>query len=102
VDGGASLSLLKSHNDVLVYHICDPIELAPPKPAAYAITNGQQDLILDTRINSINQAYANYCEQKQNKLQEQCKLKRMQYTQVTANMDLTQLVRRTFPRRTRG
>ena len=42
------LSRLCQHNDVLAYHICDPLELAPPKPAQYAITNGQDDdIVLD-------------------------------------------------------
>ncbi|MDR3504246.1 MAG: DUF58 domain-containing protein [Legionella sp.] len=96
------LNRLRSHNDIIAYHICDRVELAPPKPQQYAITNGQQELLLDTRIRSVNQAYQQYCQQRISQLQEQFKRLHIQYVQTTADLDLTQLVRRTFPRRSRG
>lgn len=96
------LNRLRSHNDIIAYHICDRVELAPPKPQQYAITNGQQELLLDTRVRSVNEAYQQYCQQRINLLQEQFKRLHIQYVQTTADLDLTQLVRRTFSRRSRG
>lgn len=96
------LSRLRSHNDILAYHICDRIELAPPKPQQYAITNGQQELILDTRSSTVSTAYESYCHQRITQLQDQLKRLQIQYTQVTADTNLAQLVRQTFPRRSRG
>lgn len=96
------LNRLHSHNDIIAYHICDRVELAPPKPQQYAITNGQQELLLDTRVRSVNQAYQQYCQQRISQLQEQFKRLHIQYVQTTADLDLTQLVRRTFSRRSRG
>ncbi|CAM4382807.1 MAG: hypothetical protein LEGION0403_FIIPPAGN_00719 [Legionella sp.] len=96
------LNRLCSHNDIIAYHICDRVELAPPKPQQYAITNGQQELLLDTRVRSVNEAYQQYCQQRINQLQEQFKRVHIQYVQTTADLDLTQLVRRTFSRRSRG
>lgn len=96
------LSRLRAHNDLLAYHICDRVELAPPKPQQYAITNGEQELILDTSLRSVNTAYEHYCQQRIIQLQEQFKRVQIQYVQATANSDLPQLVRRTFPRRSRG
>ncbi|EHL32416.1 DUF58 domain-containing protein [Legionella drancourtii] len=96
------LNRLCDHNDLLAYHICDRIELAPPKPQQYAITNGEQEIILDTSLRSINTAYEHYCQQRIMQLQEQFKRMQIQYVQTTADSDLPQLVRRTFPRRSRG
>lgn len=96
------LNRLRYHNDILAYHICDRVELAPPKPQQYAITNGRQELILDTSVRSVNTAYAQYCQQRIENLQNQLRRLYIQYVQVTADVDLAQMVRQTFPRRSRG
>ncbi len=96
------LSRLSRHNDILAYHVCDPIELNPPKPAQYAITNGQQELLLDTTLDAVRFSYQFYCEQRISALQAQCKRLDIQYIPVTALTDLPQLVRQTFPWRRSG
>lgn len=101
-DSEQHLSRLRSNNDVLAYHICDPLELAPPKPQYYAITNGEQELLLDTTIDEVTRAYQTYCEQRLANLQAQFQRLQIQYVQVTAEADLPRLVRQTFPRRSRG
>lgn len=94
-----SLNRLRQHNDVLAYHICDPLELAPPTPHHYAITDGEEDLILDTSLDAIRFGYQFFCDQRQNTLQSLFKRLLISYTQVTASTDLPMLVRQTFPRR---
>ena len=96
------LSRLRSHNDLLAYHLCDPLELAPPRPQEYAITDGRHELLLDTRVGAINQGYAHYCEERIATLKAQLQRLQMQYVQVTAATDLPYLVRQTFPRRAHG
>jgi hypothetical protein len=96
------LNRLRTHNDVLAYHICDRIELAPPKPQRYAITNGQQELILNTRQRSVRSAYEDYCVQRIDRLQDQLRALNIPYVQVNADLDLAQLVHQTFLRRSRG
>jgi len=96
------LSRLRSQNDVLVYHICDPLELAPPKPQQYAMTNGKQEILLDTTQASVTRAYQDYCEQRIAELKGLFKRLQIQYEQVTAETDLPLLVRQTFPRRSNG
>lgn len=95
------LSRLRSNNDVLAYHICDPLELTPPKPQHYAITNGEQELLLDTTIDEVTRAYQAYCEQRIANLQAQLKRLQIQYVSVTAEAELPRLVRQTFPRSAR-
>jgi len=96
------LNRLRGHNDILAYQICDRVELTPPKPQQYAITDGQQELILDTRLKSVSLAYEQYCQQRIEQLQAQFKRLQIQYVQATADNNLPQLVRQTFPRRSRG
>ncbi len=96
------LNRLRAHNDVLAYQICDRIELAPPKPQQYAITDGQQEIILDTSQVSVTSAYEDYFQQRTAELKERFRRLQIQFVQVTAENDLVQLVRQTFPRRTRG
>jgi hypothetical protein len=96
------LNRLRGHNDILAYHICDRVELAPPKPQQYAISNGQQELLLDTGLKTVNLAYEHYCQQRIEELNNRFKSLQIQYVQVTAEADLGRLVRQTFPRRSRG
>lgn len=94
------LSRMRAHNDVLAYHIADPLELTPPKPEQYAMTDGQNALLLDTTRPSVQSAYHTYCEQRINTLASSFKRLQIQYVQVTSEQDLPLLVRQTFPRRT--
>jgi uncharacterized protein (DUF58 family) len=96
------LARLRANNDILVYHINDRIELAAPKPQHYAMTNGKDELILNTQINSVSTAYEQYCTQRIQQLNEQFKRLQIPYVQVTAETDIPHLVRHTFPRRARG
>lgn len=96
------LSRLSAHNDILAYRICDRIELAPPKPQQYAISNGTKERLLDIRVTSVRTAYEQYCQQRSVELEQRLKRMQIQYVQSTAETDLPQLVRQTFPRRTHG
>jgi uncharacterized protein (DUF58 family) len=101
-DCESHLNRLRASNDMLVYHVCDPLELAPPAPALYAVTNGKQNLLLDTTNRGVSQAYQQWCQQRCEQVQAQCKRLQIQYNQVTSRDDLPMLVYQTFPRRSRG
>lgn len=98
-DSEQHLTRLRSHNDILAYHLCDPLELAPPKPQQYVLTDGRDELLLDTTAHSVKRSYAKFCEQRISNLQTQLQRMQLQYIQVTAETNLPQLVRETFPRR---
>lgn len=98
----AHLNRLSSHNDLLAYHVCDPLELSPPKPQAYAITDGENERLIDTSLDRVRFAYQHYCQQRQTTLQAQCKRLRMQYSQATVHTNLAHLIGQTFPRRSHG
>jgi uncharacterized protein (DUF58 family) len=54
------LQYLRRHNDVIALQIIDTLELAPPPPGQYAITDGQRSGLLDTRSPARRQAYLDY------------------------------------------
>jgi uncharacterized protein (DUF58 family) len=45
---GNHLLRLRHHNDLLAIQLLDPIELAPPPPGRYGVTDGQRSGVLDT------------------------------------------------------
>ncbi|KTC76985.1 DUF58 domain-containing protein [Legionella brunensis] len=102
VDSERHLSRLRFHSDVLAYHLCDPIELAVPKPQYYPITDGQQETVLDTTRDDIAKSYQSYCEERIANLKMLFKRLQISYVQVTAEANIPKLVRQTFPRRTGG
>lgn len=93
------LKRLSAHNDLLAYHICDPLELAPPPPQLYGMTDGKHDLLIDTSLDSVRFGYQFYCEHRISHLKQQMQRIPMQYTQITSEMNLPLLVKQTFPQR---
>jgi uncharacterized protein (DUF58 family) len=97
-----SLSRLCSTNRVLLYHICDFIELTPPKPEAYPITDLKEESVLDMRSKIVTKAYKTFCQERVLILQKLCKRLLIPYNPVTPETDLVQLLRATFPGRSHG
>jgi uncharacterized protein (DUF58 family) len=93
------LRRLTNYNQIIAYHICDPLEMAPPKPNQYAITNGEENFLLDTRNAHVYEAYNTYCQSRIETLKESFKRTNTQYLQVTAQDSLKQIISSTFPTR---
>lgn len=96
------LSRLRSHNDILAYHICDPLELTSPMPGFYPMTNGVNTLCLNTTDKLMARAYTKTCDERIETLKNQFMRLGAQYIQVSTQQDLPLLVHQTFPRRTNG
>lgn len=93
------LMRLRGSNDIIAYHVVDPLELAPPKPQQYAMTNGREEILLDTTHRTVTAAYQHYCENRVAAIQKQLKRLQIQVVQVTPDTDIPRLVYDTFPRR---
>ena len=52
-EAGVHLSQLARHNDIVGFHVSDPLEKALPRPDVYTITNGEERI----RINTGNRGY---------------------------------------------
>lgn len=69
-DTGNHLYRLRQHNDLVAIQISDPLELAPPPPGRYGVTDGQHRGVLDTRSSAGRQDYNNFFQQHQRILQQ--------------------------------
>jgi len=54
------LQYLRKHNDVIALQIVDTLEMVPPPPGHYAISDGHRSGLLDTRSPARRQAYLDY------------------------------------------
>ncbi len=54
------LMRLRQHNDVVAIQLLDTLELNPPPPARYAVSNGRDEGLLDTRSASVRKAYSDF------------------------------------------
>lgn len=54
------LQQLRKHNDVFACQIVDALEIEPPPPGEYAVTDGEQVSILDSRSGIHRQAYKDF------------------------------------------
>lgn len=98
----AHLKRLRVHNDVLAYHLCDPLEMAPPKPQPYVVTNGTHELLFDTSQVEIAESYHLYCQHRIENVRALFKQAQIECTSVTGGDYLPLLLRRTYPRRVHG
>ncbi len=54
------LQYLRKHTDIIALQIVDTLEVAPPPPGHYAISDGHRSGLLDTRSPARRQAYLDY------------------------------------------
>jgi len=98
-DSEQHLSFLSMHNQLMAYHVCDPLELAPPKPDIYVMTNGEDDLILDTQSRGVRFDYQAFCDSRHQAVRALCQRTKIQYVMSHVDQDAPTLIRQTFPRR---
>ena len=66
------------------------------------MTDGQNDVLVDTSVDQVRFGYQFYCEQRLTSLQQNMQRISMQYTQVTSDMNMALLIKQTFPQRLRS
>ncbi|MDF1683706.1 MAG: DUF58 domain-containing protein [Legionellaceae bacterium] len=96
------ISRLRQHNDLLAYHITDPLELAPPAPGYYPVTDGTRRLRLNTRDPHIHQAYTTFAETHLADVEQRFKRFKTPCVSLTAESDWVNIIHQTFPRRSHG
>lgn len=93
---------LRQHNDLLAYHVTDPLELAPPTPGFYPVTDGTRRLRLNTRDRNVCNAYTTFAEKHLTEVEQRFKRFKTPCIPITAENDWVNLTHQTFPRRRRG
>jgi uncharacterized protein (DUF58 family) len=69
-DANYHLTRLRQHSDIIACQIIDALELAPPPPGYYAVTNGYDMRILDTTSSALCNQYRAHFAAHERQLQE--------------------------------
>lgn len=93
---------LRSHHDMMLFQIADPIELAPLEPGLYPISDGNQVQLLNFYDAKARDDYQNFCQQKIDKMKQLAKKIGVAHHLVSSETDLSQLVQQSFLRRLGG
>jgi len=101
-DSERHLRRLCQHNLVILYQVCDPIELQPPPPGSYVMSNGKEEVVVDNRHRSVQDLWQDSCVQRQQQLAHLCKRLMIQHSIVQTGDDLAKTVWQSFPRRRHG
>lgn len=59
----AQLQLISKHSDIQAIQILDPLELAPPPPESYAVTDGKSTGVINTQSQQGQQNYQQFFQQ---------------------------------------
>ncbi len=92
------LRRIKKHNDIIAYHIIDPIELTAPKAGLYPITNGTQTSYLDLRRKKARNSYSNTVATRNENIEACFKRLNSAYFSLTTATDWITLAHQSFPR----
>lgn len=90
---------IRQHNDVLAYHVHDPLETTPPPPGSYGITDGNTTATLDLQCAPIEAAYRRWCDAHHANIQDTFQRAHIALVTVPTDSDLPPLIHRTFARK---
>jgi uncharacterized protein (DUF58 family) len=84
---------LRQHNDIVACQIVDALELAPPPPGRYAITDGTRTGLLDTRSSNRRQAYHDYFAAHHREVSELMRQSAITLQRIVTTDDVAQTLR---------
>ncbi len=93
---GKHLMRLRQHNDVIAIQLVDALELAPPPPARYGVSDGQRTGILDTRSATARKAYSDFFSQHHQALRDLMRSRAIPLLQVSTDDDVASVLRSYF------
>ncbi len=98
-DTANQLQSLSQHNDIQAIQIVDPLELEPPPPDRYAVTNGKQSGILNAQSKKGREQYQRYFQKHHQNLLELMRNHGIPLIQLSTKDDVLLEFQRHFGRR---
>ena len=99
-DSAKHLLRLRQHNDLMAIQVVDPVELTPPPPGRYGITDGQHYGVLDTRSRQGRQDYSAYFQQHHQTLARIMRLHNIPVLQLLTTDQVVSALQNQFGNRT--
>lgn len=90
------LSRLRQHNEIIACHVVDPIEKNAPPPNTYAITNGIQSSIMDTRSKIFIREYEKQYSHQQDYLNSVLRKRQIPLIELATNDSIIDVLRECF------
>jgi len=87
------LQRLRQNTDIVACQIVDAVELTPPPPGRYAITDGEETGLLDTHSVTRRRAYANYFSDHHRAVQQLMQQSAVPLQRIATTDDVTQALR---------
>ncbi len=91
---GNHLMRLRQHNDVVAIQLLDALELSPPPPARYAVSDGRHTGVLDTRSAAARNAYAAFFQQHHQTVRDLMRSRAIPLLQLSTEEDVAGKLRR--------
>jgi uncharacterized protein (DUF58 family) len=88
------LSRLRQHNDIVACHFVDVLELKPPPPGRYGITDGYSIRTLDTRVRHVRDHYQSYFTQHHQKIHTLMRRRAIPIITMATNDNIVESLRR--------
>ncbi len=85
---GNHLMRLRQHNDMVAIQLLDALELEPPLPARYSVSDGRQQGILDTRSARARKAYRDFFSQHHRSVQDLMRSRAIPLLQMSTEDDI--------------
>ena len=93
-DSEQHLARLRQHNDIVACQIADALELAPPPPGRYGVTDGLHTRILDTRLRPLRDHYRHYFAEHHGRIYELTRQRNIPLITLATHDDIVSEFRR--------
>ena len=90
------LQSIARHNDIQAIQIVDPLELTPPPPERYSVTDGFNNGILNTRSKKGRKIYQDFFSLHHQKVQEMMRTHNIPLLQLSTDEDVLLSLQRSF------
>lgn len=98
-DTGLLLQQISRHNDIQAIQIVDPLELAPPPPDQYTVTDGSVSGLVDTKSKKGHAKYEQFFSEHHQKIQDLMRKKNIPLVQLSTEDDVLRSLQRNFGKR---
>jgi uncharacterized protein (DUF58 family) len=90
------LGRLRLHNDLLALQVLDPLELAPPPPGRYAVTDGRRGMLLEATDRGVRSHYEDWFRARHRELEERLRRHAVPLLRLTTEDDVAEVLRRSL------
>jgi len=92
----AHLQQISRHNDIQAIQIVDPLELTPPPPDHYAVTDGKSSGVVNTKSNKGHDKYQRFFSQHHKKIQDLMRKQNIPLLQLSTADDFILALQHSF------